>query len=238
MKPDETPESDTPQSSASARLLVWARRAVRGALLLLLVYAALLLIGLIPVNGDFVPTPGGIEVLVVSNGFHAELILPSRSSGADWVEEFRETKFRRDVSSYSHVAFGWGDLNFFVETEKREDLNLATAAGAVFLPTESCLHVSFTEPRRYRDAVRVQLAEHQYAALVAFVRRSIARNASGHPSQVEGAAYHASDAFIRSHGRYHCFATCNSWVGRGLELAGVKVPWFCPMPRTPTLYLR
>ncbi|MEM7560840.1 MAG: DUF2459 domain-containing protein, partial [Planctomycetota bacterium] len=53
---------------------------------------------------------------------------------------------------------------------------------------------------------------------------------------IEGYAYTQTDAFFEAKGNYHSLNTCNSWVGRALRSAGIKAPWFSPMPSTPTLY--
>jgi len=57
-----------------------------------------------------------------------------------------------------------------------------------------------------------------------------------HVVQISGRAYSTTDAFFEANGRYHLLNTCNSWVGRGLKSAGVRVPWLSPMPKTPMLY--
>ena len=50
-------------------------------------------------------------------------------------------------------------------------------------------------------------------------------------------AYYETDAFFPANGSYHCFHTCNCWAANGLEDAGVKVPWFSPLPSTVLWYL-
>jgi hypothetical protein len=55
-------------------------------------------------------------------------------------------------------------------------------------------------------------------------------------TQIAGYAYGSTDAFFEADGSYHLLNTCNSWVGRGLRKAGIKVPWMSLLPHTPTLY--
>ena len=59
----------------------------------------------------------------------------------------------------------------------------------------------------------------------------------GKHNQINGYAYSSTDAFFDACGRYHLLNTCNSWAGRALKQAGVRVPWFSPMPKTPMLYI-
>ena len=97
--------------------------------------------------------------------------------------------------------------------------------------------VSFVRPGDCRDAVAVTISKEQYERLAEFVESSFRLNEHGAYLQIPGEAYSTNDAFFSSSGRYHIMNTCNSWVGRGLKNAGVKTPWFSPMPKSPTLYI-
>ena len=82
----------------------WFKRVFVSLLLLLLAYAFLILIGLIPVNLDFVPDEDGVEVFVFSGEFHSDIILPIVSSEFDWRREFPASDFPTDTSEATHVA--------------------------------------------------------------------------------------------------------------------------------------
>ena len=99
------------------------------------------------------------------------------------------------------------------------------------------MHVSFTKPQSYTDPVAVTISQEQYRKLVQFIDDSFVRDSTGAPIQVAGYAYSTNDAFFEAQGRYHLLNTCNSWAGRALNSAGVRVPWFSPMPKTPMLYV-
>lgn len=197
----------------------------------------LLLIGLLPVNRDFEPAEAGIRIYLVSNTVHADIIVPRDTAVVDWGRQFAEATFEGSISRETHVAFGWGDKGFFLETETWDDLRLTTAASAMFLPTDSCVHVAFTRPGHHPTAVAVNITETQYARLVDFIQKTFQTNGAGDPVQIPGNAYGTTDAFFVAEGRYHFLNTCNSWVGRGLREAGVTVPWFSPLPKTPLLYI-
>ena len=87
------------------------------------------------------------------------------------------------------------------------------------------------------DAVSVTISEQQYQELVDHIDAAFERDADGQRIQIAGEAYFQTDGFFRAKGRYHLLNTCNSWAGRALKAAGVKVPWLSPMPKTPMLYL-
>jgi uncharacterized protein (TIGR02117 family) len=219
------------------RPLRWLKRALQVVLALLVFYALCVLVGLIPVNNGFQPAPEGIEIFIISNPVHADLVLPIRTSTIDWRDEFPSRCFAQNTDFATHVAIGWGDRGFFLETPTWSDLKVSTAAKALFWPSETCLHVAMTDARWLQDARSVRISEQQYAALVRYVRSSFALNAEGETVPIIGAAYAGNDAFFESHGTYHCFNTCNCWVARALRAAGVRTPWFAPLPKTVFLYL-
>jgi len=219
-----------------AKLFRWSKRLFKWMLFLILGYGTILLIGLIPVNSDFRPSPDGIKVYIVSNSVHADIIIPKTTDVRDWGETFDKAHFIADVSDETHVAIGWGDRGFFLETKTWNDFRLATAAKALLLPSESCVHVSFVSPEYYPDAVSVSISQDQFKDLVKFFDRAFKTDKNGNLIRIKGESYFKNDAFYEAHGRYHILNTCNSWVGRALKSAGVKVPMLSPMPNSPTLY--
>ena len=214
------------------------KRAAKGGLIATFAFILVLVVGLIPVNNHFRPSTQGVKIYLVSNAVHADIIVPINSDKFDWRKPLSGTRFVGDVSDQTHIAFGWGDKGFFLETETWNDLKFSTAANALFLPTTSCMHVSFIRPEYLSDKVAVTISPEQYARLVSFIDSSFAKNAEGESVQIEGYAYADTDAFFESHGWYHIFNTCNSWVGRALKFTGVRTPWFSPLPRTPMLYIQ
>ncbi len=201
-------------------------------------YLLILLFGLLPVNNGFAPTPLGVEIFVSSNAVHADIIVPKDNDVVSWSNEFSEISFVGDVNAETHVAFGWGDRGFFLETPTWNDLKISTAAKALLLPSSSCVHVSFTRPGYFSDLASVAISQAQYRELVQFIKETLKHDSQGKYLPIPGYAYSSTDVFFDAHGSYHLFNTCNSWVGRGLRKAGVRVPWLTSMPRTPMLYLR
>ena len=218
------------------RIFRWGKRILKWMFYGALAYAAIILIGLFPVNSDFVPAEDGIKIYLVSNDVHADIIVPVGTESKDWSEDFGDNLFAGDGSGETHIAFGWGDKGFFLETETWEDFKLSVAANALLLPSESCMHVTMTRPEYYSNAASVTISHEQYQRLIDHIDQSFEKSHQGTIVQIPDRAYSKTDAFFEARGRYHLLNTCNSWVGRGLKNAGVKVPWFSPLPRTPMLY--
>ena len=203
----------------------------------MLLYAAIVLIGLVPVNNDFVPTADGIEIFVSSNPVHADVVFPVTTDIINWRDYFPEECFVGNTSAATHVAVGWGDRGFFLETPTWADLKVSTAAHALLWPSDTCLHVTMKANVTTGPNTRsVRISPEQYLRMAEFVKAQF-RTDTDRPQQIAAAAYGRSDAFFEARGTYHCCNTCNSWVGNALSAAGIRVGWMTPLPKTVFLYL-
>ncbi len=217
--------------------ILFGIRIFRWVVVAIFFYFGVSLVGLIPINNEFVTAKDGVTIYLTSSAVHADIIVPITTDSLDWQTAFSNTLFKGDISKASHLAFGWGDRGFFLETETWEDLKLSVGLNALFLPSQSSMHVSFMRPEHYLDKVAVTITQKQYQKLSNFIDRSFAKGVNGEYVQIHGYAYWNNDAFFDAQGRYHLFNTCNSWVGRALRESGIRVPWFTPLPKTPMLYL-
>ena len=206
-------------------------------LLLILSYLGIALLGLIPVNNDFVETENGIEIFVFSGEFHSDLILPIKTDVIDWKTQFDSGHVTGDTIWATHMKFGWGDHDFYIHTPSWSDLKVSTATNALLIPSKTVMHVSYdVEPEENSSVRGVTISKEQYQRLVDFVLESFATNDQGDFELIVGKSYHQCDAFYRANGSYHCFKTCNCWAGKAIKTAGIKTGWFTPFPKTPFLY--
>ena len=195
-------------------------------------YVGLVVAGLIPVNRDFLPENEGIDIYVVSNGVHTDILVPATTSILDWREILRPEHFEQETESFRYVALGWGDRDFYVNTPTWEEVSIVTIARALLLPTETIMHVQFSPVYAESDACRkVTLSVPQYERLMTALKSSFQLDAQGHPIRLDVASYNSLDCFYRGAGTYHAFNTCNCWTGRMLRETGVTAGWF-----TPTTY--
>lgn len=214
----------------------WARRAFLAFFGLLLTYAALILVGLIPVNRDFVESEDGIEIFVLSGAFHSDIILPVQTTVIDWRSQFNPSDFKINTEGATYIGFGWGDRNFYLHTPTWSDLKISTAANALLLPSETVMHVGYLNTPVGQPEIRsVKISPDQYQKLVDFIIGSFQSGERGF-QHIEGHSYGDADAFFIGSGNYHCFRTCNCWVGDALKATGVKTGWFTPLPKTVFLY--
>ena len=232
--PDGSPSPSN--VSRWARAKRWLKRMIVSCFALPLLYLFVALLGLIPVNSDFQPTADGIEIIVVSNAVHADVVIPLVTESMDWRKRFPPKLFTGDVSAATHVAIGWGDRGFFLETPTWADFKFSTAANALLLPSTTCMHVAMTRAESVREYGRsVRISAEQYQKMVAFIESSFELDQEG-IKLIEGERYGRTDCFFDAKGRYHALNTCNCWVGRAISAAGLKTGWLTPLPHTVAIY--
>lgn len=184
--------------------------------------------GGVPTHAAATRPAQGIRILVESNGVHTGLVLPKVAAGVDW----RPLLPGRDLADpryagYDHVAIGWGDRAFYLETPTWADVRPMTLLWAAFGSGATAMHVEHIAPPPVgRDARVVILRPEEYRRLAAFVRASFA------PRGWHRTGYAADDAFYAATGRYDAVRTCNSWTGAALRAAGVRIGAWTPFPVT------
>ena len=199
------------------------------------IYGSFLLLGFVPLSWHANPPPpgDGVTIFVRSNEIHTDLVLPVACDNPviDWRQRFPPAHFARDVQLDRFVAVGWGNRAFYVETPTWADFKISTAAGALFWPSETVLHVEYLYDAAAGDDFRaVRLSRDQYRELVEFVVSSIGEpDERGAAQPATSITYGSSDRFYIATGRYHLFNTCNQWTGRGLSRAGVPVGIWTPL---------
>jgi uncharacterized protein (TIGR02117 family) len=224
----------------------WLTLAAAAVLLPPLTYLLLaLLLGLLPVNREWKPTPpeaGGVTVWLRTNGVHAELVLPAEHP-YDWRAELPPAEVV-DAARLARppalewIAFGWGDRAFFIQTRTWDDLRTGTAASALLGLGPAAMFVDYiARPQDYR-AQRIDLSAAQDERLVAGLRAGFARDAAGRPVRIDDPGYFDSDAFYEGTGRYTAWLTCNEWIRRVLAGAGVRTAAWAPFDKALFWQLR
>ncbi len=206
-------------------VLGWIGRAL---ICLVLGYAAAGLVGgSIPANPGWMPPPaGGVRILIEDNGVHTGLVLPVRTAGIDWSEDFpagdiSDPRYAR----FGWIAVGWGDRAFYVETPTWADVNPLTVLRAATGSARTVLHVEHVpEPPVAADTRAVVISEDQYRRLAAYIR------ATRGPGGKVASGYGANDVFYDGRGRYSAIRTCNEWTGDALRSSGVRVGAWTPFP--------
>ncbi len=180
--------------------------------------------GLIPIGE--LEENGSVSIYVKSNGVHTDICIPTESAIIDWKTIIPIEHFPNNIT-FEYISMGWGDKGFFLDTPEWSDLTFTTAVNAAFLPSPTAMHVEYLEtiPKVSDNMCLVRINESNYHNLVGYVKESfVLKNEQAIIIPDKG--YWKIDNFYEAQGNYHLFKTCNSWVNRGLKLAGVKTGLF------------
>jgi uncharacterized protein (TIGR02117 family) len=203
----------------AARVAVWI------ALPLLAYSLVALLLGLLPVNRDFVEPRQGIDIYLRFNPVHTDILLPARSEIRNWGDMLKVP----GIDKAQYLSFGWGDRTFYLETMRWADLRAGNALLALSGFDSTVLHVSAeNQPHASVDMVRIRITAQQLRQLVEQIDASLARDAGGFPQLVFGAHYDNNDAFYEALGHYSVFFTCNDWVRKLLSATGIRTAMWAP----------
>lgn len=206
-----------------------AVRAIAAVLLIPYLYAAAALIGgLIPVNAGWSPPPGGITIYVETNGIHTGIVVPARSPLFDWTRIASPAHLADPRYAGSHIAIGWGERDFYLNTPDWSQVRPATILRAVIGSDRTLMHVDHGATPMPGPAVRaITLSPDQYRRLVAFILDSFVLTPDGHATPIRG--YGSADIFYEARGHYDAIDSCNEWTGAALRRAGVRVGVWTPL---------
>ncbi|MDF7775839.1 TIGR02117 family protein [Sphingomonas sp. AOB5] len=178
-----------------------------------------------PANRGWVMANSGVRIHVIDNGIHTDLVLPLVAEGVDW----RDLVKPEDIAdprqaAQSHIALGWGDRDFYLNTPSWSKIDPQRTLAALTGRGSTVLHVvHLAEPPRMPQMRTILLRPEEYHRLAAFVRGTFAEGPS-----VRG--YGSNDAFYPAKGGYSAINTCNAWTGQALRAAGVTMGSWTPFP--------
>lgn len=176
------------------------------------------------------PFDGPIPVGIVHNGNHADLLLPTVAAGIDLRTIFPPSAFPHADPNPVAVTIGWGHKDFYLNTPTWADLDPLVGLQALTAIGDTALHVAYWpfRPDFGDQSAFIFVGEAHYRALVMEIEASLTGPKPAR--RIEAPGYGDWDAFFEARGRYHAFHTCNSWVARRLQRAGLPAPFWTPGP--------
>lgn len=156
-------------------------------------------------------------VFVVYDSWHAAIVLPKTELSSTEIPEVA------DFAAARYVEFSWGDQDYFPDP----DSGVFKALKAAFWSSGSVLHlVGFDdEVRRFYPKAKVielRLSPAAQSRLTVFVAESFQRSALKQRAMARPGLYEHS-RFYPSTQRFSLLNTCNTWVARALETAGLPL---------------
>jgi uncharacterized protein (TIGR02117 family) len=200
----------------------------------LLYFAAALFLGLVPANSAWRQAESGIAIFVRTNGVHTWIMVPKVTPEMDWRPLVPGAHLKDPRwGAASHVALGYGNRTFYLETPTWGDLTMRNAFLAAFGWGRSLLHADHDDQPRADDYQRPIILSHgEYRRLVAFIRARFQRDEKGRTIPLLGRGYGPSDMFYEAVGPYNAIYTCNEWTGEALRYAGVRTGLWTPLSQS------
>jgi uncharacterized protein (TIGR02117 family) len=200
----------------------------------LLYFASALVLGLIPANAGWVQPAEGVRILIRTNGVHTWIVMPKVTPEMDWRpfvpgEHLRDPRWGRG----DHIALGYGNRTFYLETPTWGDLTMRNAFLAAFGQGRTLVHADHDHGPQPNDYQRpLTITRDEYRRLAEHLRGSFERDAAGRTIPVLGRGYGTSDMFYEAVGGYSALYTCNSWTGEALRAAGVRMGVWTPLSQS------
>jgi uncharacterized protein (TIGR02117 family) len=223
------------QIPSRRRALVWALRIVAGIVALpLAFFLAAFILGAVPANVAWREPAEGITIYVRSNGVHTWIVMPKVNAEMDW-RPYAQPAHLADPrwGAADHVAIGYGNREFYLNSPTWGDLSVRTAALALFGSGPTLLHVEHVHAPRPEPMQRpIRITAEQYRRLTGYIQRRFRLDESGRPLPILGRGYGPSDMFYEANGGYSLVFTCNEWTGRALRHAGIRMGLWTPFEQS------
>jgi len=112
------------------------------------------------------------EIFITTNGVHLDIVLSVENIDTEFLKKLEilpQTKY---------LAFGWGDKQFYINTPEWKDLTFNTAFKALFLKSETAMHVTC-----YRNSYslwrKIKLCSSQLDSLNSYIEKSFLKSDNG-----------------------------------------------------------
>ena len=165
-------------------------------------------------------SPAMHSIHVVNHGWHTGLVLRAGDvPAAAW-------PVKADFPGATYFEVGWGDRAYYLAVDPGAWLGLK----AVAWPTPSVLHVvavdttleGFTAATGISESIEIGVSPAGMQRLLEHLRNSHELDDAGR-SITLGPGLYGQSRFYASRERFHLFKTCNVWVAKALQTAGVPV---------------
>jgi uncharacterized protein (TIGR02117 family) len=205
-------------------IIKYIGRAILGLFGVVLLYFILaFLLSVIPKNTELVDCVEKETVYLISNGIHLDIILNRNQIDTTFLKTLKIPE------TVKYVAFGWGDKGFYLQTKTWNDLKMNTLVNALFLKSESSMHVT-SYYYKSENFVPLSLCPTQIEVLKTYIETSFIKTNTGEIIET-GKGYGKNDHFYEAKGSYNAIKTCNEWVNIGLKKAKVKTSVWSPFDK-------
>jgi len=167
---------------------------------------------------------GEIEIYILTNGKHTDIVMPVRSELIDWDNIFPFDNTISKDTTHNFAAIGWGDKGFYMEIEEWSELTARIAFRAAFGISTSAIHATYYKRMiEDDDCIKIPISKNQYQRLIDYILESRQTDNEDRSLCIEtDAQYGENDSFYEAKRRYSFFYTCNTWANIALKHSGQK----------------
>lgn len=159
----------------------------------------------------------GKEIYFIKQRWHTAIVFNTVDIDSNYlpiIKSFRD---------YKMIDIGWGDEEFY----QYPDFDWELAFRALFYPTPGTLRVEGISISRelYFDVseivIKLSLTQKQFEEILRFIDKTFWRNEDG--EKILSSRADGQIIFYAANGKYHLFNTCNTWLARCLNNAGIPL---------------
>ena len=161
------------------------------------------------------------KIYITTNGVHLDIVLPVENIEPEFMNQLEI------LPGTKYVSFGWGDKEFYINTPEWKDLTFKTAFKALFLKSETAMHVTCYSTS-YSSWRNIKICSSQIDLLNKYIEKSFSKNENGGLQKIAVPGYYESDFFYEATGSFSLFNTCNVWVNKALKVTGIQPSVWSP----------
>ncbi len=160
---------------------------------------------------------GEQEIFVVNHDWHTGFVIPAKRI------QVMLPELGKRFGNTPYMEFGWGDKDFY----QAQEITTALTFRAIFLPTESVVHVvavpdKVNEYFPKSEIAKLCISNRAYSSLIRFISNSFLKNDKDQITRLKIGIY-GNSQFYKGAGHYYLKNTCNEWTARGLASAGMDI---------------
>lgn len=215
-------------------VLIFIGKLILGLLALTVLYFSMaFLLSWLPKHRHYTNSKKGFDVYVISNGVHADFLLPINKLPSEWLKNIDLNDFGFSKNQSKYLGFGWGDRGFYLNTPSWAELKFSTAVNALFLPSPTLMHVTAYEkiPLEKKYLEKLTLSPTQFSTLCNHIWDSFSKDSNNKITFLPNKGSTPNDNYYEACGSYHLFNTCNFWINNGLRKTGVRTSIWTPLDK-------
>ena len=181
----------------------------------------------IPVSAEKTNEPKDVDIYILTNGVHTDIVVPIKSDVYDWstLLPFENTISKR--TDFNYVSIGWGDKGFYLDTPTWAELKLSTALIAGFGLGNAALHITYYDEITEDDLTyKIKISKKQYSLIIDTIKNSLQYKDEKPINIKTTSQYGENDAFYEAIGSYSIFHTCNTWTNNLLKKASLPASFW------------